>query len=78
MEDKIRQISRGRTGKNIIEVLEGLKTIVADVRTPMKIQDRAIENTVRLAVIEAIDTFFIDKMKVYNNELERPEANEYM
>ena len=78
MEDKIKQISKGRTGKYIIEVLEGLKSIVADVRTPMKIQDKAIENTVRIAVIEAIDTFFIEKMKVYNNELEKPEVNEYM
>lgn len=76
MKDKLELLSKGRTGKTLLEVLENVKRQVADIRTPLKIRAE-ISNEVRLGIIEAIDLFLVEKLKIYNGELDRPDDREF-
>lgn len=77
IDEKIRLLSKGRTGKNLIDVLEDIKQKVADIRTPLKIKAE-IANEVRLGIIEALDLFLVEKLKVLSGELEAPDPNEHV
>lgn len=77
MNDEIRQLAKGRAGRNLIKVLEDVKRQVADIRTPLKIR-KEIENEVRLGIIEALDMFLVEKLKVMSGELESPDPNEHI
>lgn len=76
MQDKINTIARGRTGKNLLELLDLIKKEIADIRTPLKIR-KEIENEVRLGIIEAIDIFLVDKIRVSMGEVTPPNEDEY-
>jgi hypothetical protein len=77
MEDKLKVLAKGRNGKMIVEVLEEVKRKVADIRTPLKIR-KEIENEVRLGIIEAIDMFLVEKLKVLSGVVEPQDANEFI
>jgi hypothetical protein len=77
MEDKLKVLAKGRNGKMIMEVLEDVKRRVADIRTPLKIR-KEIENEVRIGIIEAIDIFLVDKLKVASGVVEPQDANEFI
>ena len=77
MDQKILSLSKGRTGKLLIEVLEDVKRQVADIRTPIKIKPE-IANEVRLGIIEALDTFLVEKLKIAAGELDLPDPNEHL
>lgn len=76
MKDKLEMLSKGRTGKTLLEVLEDVKRQVADIRTPLKIKPE-ISNEVRLGIIEAIDIFLVDRIRVLGNIVEAPDPNEH-
>lgn len=76
MQEKISQLAKGRTGKTLMEVLEEIKRNIADIRTPLKIR-KEIENEVRLGIIEAIDIFLVEKLKIASGELNPPREDEY-
>ena len=77
MQEIIRQLAKGKTGKNILILLEDVKRQVADIRTPLKVE-RAIENEVRLGIIEALDTFLVEKLKIVAGDLEEQDPNEHI
>lgn len=77
MEEKLQQLAKGRSGKNLIEILEEIKQKVADIRTPIAVRGE-IANEVRLGIIEAIDTFLVDKLKIYSGVLEAPDPDEHI
>ena len=77
MEDKLKVLAKGRNGKMIMEVLEEVKRKVADIRTPLKIR-KEIENEVRLGIIEAIDIFLVEKLKVASGSVVPQDANEFI
>lgn len=77
MDERIRQLAKGKQGKNLIAVLEDIKRQVADIRTPLKVS-REIENEVRLGIIEALDSFLVEKLKVVSGEIEQYDANEHL
>lgn len=76
MQEKISQLAKGRTGKTLVEVLENIKREIADIRTPLKIR-KEIENEVRLGIIEALDVFLVEKLKIASGELNPPSADDY-
>ena len=78
MDERIRALARGRQGKNLVEVLKDMQREIADIRTPMKNIRPEIVNDVRLGIIEALDVFLIDKLKVVSGELEAPDPNEHI
>lgn len=77
MENKLKAISRGRSGKLLLEVLEETKDAVANIRTPLKVR-KEIENEVRLGIIEAIDVFLVEKIKVLRGANEAQDVNEFI
>jgi len=77
MDRIIQQLARGKTGKNLLEVLEDVKRRVADIRTPLKVPGE-IENAVRLGVIEALDSFLVEKLKIYAGDINEPDPNEHI
>jgi hypothetical protein len=77
MNDKLQQLAQGRRGKAIIEALQEVQKQVADIRTPLKIRPE-IANEVRLGIIEALDTFLIEKLRVYSGEIDPPNPNEHI
>lgn len=76
MDKKIETLSKGRYGKVLIEVLEEIKMKIADIRTPIQVRSE-IQNEVRLGIIECLDTFLVEKLKVLSGELEEPDPNEH-
>lgn len=77
MENKLQQLARGKTGKNLLEVLEDTKRRVADIRTPLKVPSE-IENAVRLGIIEALDSFLVEKLKIYAGDINEADPNEHI
>ena len=77
MNDKFETLAKGRYGKTLLEVLEETKRKVADIRTPLKIRPE-IANDVRLGIIECIDIFLVDKLKVLSGELQPGDPNEHI
>jgi hypothetical protein len=77
MEDTLKILAKGRNGKLIRELLEEVKRKVADIRTPLKIK-REIENEVRLGVIECLDIFLVEPLKVASGVVEPQDANEFI
>lgn len=77
MQEKLRRLSKGRTGRDILEVLEAVKAKVADIRTPLKVK-REIENEVRLGIIEAIDMLLVEPLKINSGEIDPPDPNEHL
>ncbi len=74
--NKLELISKGRTGKTLLEVLEGVKQKVADIRTPITVRPE-IQNEVRLGIIEALDSFLIEKIRIFHGEIEAPNEDEF-
>jgi len=77
MESKLKTLSRGRTGKLVIEVLEEVIRDVADVRTSLKVKPE-LENQVRLGIIEILEERLVDKLKVLTGKITPPEINEFI
>ena len=73
-KDSIDLLSKGRYGKILIETLEQIKSEVADVRNPLKV-DKNIENEVRLGIIESLDGLLVEKLKIIRRELNPSEDN---
>ena len=73
--DKIAILGKGRGGKLLLELLEEIKMKVADIRTPMKVKSE-IENQVRLGVIEAIDIYLVEPLKILSGAVEPPRAGD--
>ena len=76
MDKKLESLAKGRYGKLLIEVLEEIKTKTADIRTPIKVRSE-IQNEVRIGIIECLDTFLVEKLKILAGELEEPDPNEH-
>lgn len=76
MDEKIKNLAKGKSGRNLIEVLEEVKAKVADIRTPIKIRAE-IQNEVRMAVIECLDLFLIEKLKIMSGSVNPQDPNEY-
>lgn len=76
MNDKIKILAKGRGGKLLLEVCEEMKRKIADIRTPMKVKSE-IENQVRLGMIEAIDIYLVEPLKVAGGVVEPPNPNEF-
>lgn len=77
MESNLKVLSKGRSGKLLLEVCEEVKRRVADVRNPIKAK-LEIQNEVRLAVIEVIDSMLVEKIKVLSGEVSPPNKNEFI
>jgi len=77
MNNKFEKLARGQYGRILLEVLEDTKRQVADIRTPMKIKPE-IANEVRLGVIEALDIYLVDKLKVLTGEINPADPNEHL
>jgi len=77
LNDKFEILAKGRYGKVLREVLEETKRQVADIRTPLKSKPE-LENQVRLGIIEAIDIFLVDKLKVLTGDLNPTDPNEHI
>lgn len=75
MDEKLKNLAKGRTGKNIIDVLNDLQAKVADIRTPMMVKEH--QNEIRLAVIQVIQEHLIDKLKMYSGEITPADPNEF-
>lgn len=73
--EKLKILGKGRTGKLLLELCEEIKMKVADIRTPMKVKAE-IENQVRLGVIEALDIYLVEPLKVLNGFVEPPRAGD--
>lgn len=76
MKDNLKILAKGRGGKLLLEVIEEMKRKVADIRTPMKVKSE-IENQVRLGVIEALDIYLVEPLKVAGGLVELPDRNEF-
>lgn len=77
MDSNLQSLSKGVTGKRLLAVLQDVKAKVADIRTPLSIK-KEIENEVRLGIIEALDSFLVEKLLVFNNDLELPNPDEHV
>lgn len=77
MNNKFEKLAKGQYGKILLDVLEEIKRSVADIRTPLKIKPE-ISNEVRLGIIEALDIFLVDKLKVLMGDLAPPDSNEHI
>lgn len=75
LDEKIRALSSKGTSKNLLELVEAIKSTVADVRTPLKVKPD-IENEVRLGIIEALDLYIAEPLRTLRGELERPNPDE--
>lgn len=80
MNIKLQRLSKGSTGKLLMEVLEEVKRKVADIRTPLNAKSvkKEFENEIRLGIIECIDIFLVDELKVMNGDLEKPNPDEHV
>lgn len=76
MDEKLKSLAKGRAGKNLIEVLEGIQAKVADIRTPMAITEH--QNEIRLGVIQILDEHIISKLKIYSNEMNPTNPNDFV
>lgn len=70
-------LSKGRGGKILLEVLEGVMSKVADVRKNLNVRPD-IQNEVRLGVIQIIQEELVDKLKVVMGELSPQDPNEHL
>lgn len=76
MSAKLNRLSKGTTGKLLLEVLEEVKQTVADIRTPMTV--KGDQNEIRLGIIEAIDSFLVEPLRVNRQELEPQDNDEFL
>lgn len=74
-QDKLRAIARGTKGTFLIEYLEKIKSVVADVRTPLTNVRPEVEREVRIGICDVIDELLIQKFKVLADEITPPEDN---
>lgn len=74
--ENLQILSKGRSGSLLLEVCEGLKREIADIRTPLQVKAE-IENQVRLALIGLIDTHLVNKIKGYRGEVKPQFPEEY-
>lgn len=75
-ESNLKILSKGRSGKLLLEVCEEIKRKVADIRTPLKIRAE-IQNEVRLGIIEALDTFLVERVKLLGGLVDPQDPNEF-
>ena len=73
--DKLITLGKGRGSKLLLELCEEIKMKIADIRTPLKVKAE-IENQVRLGVIEALDIYLVEPLKVLNGAVEPPRAGD--
>lgn len=76
MNDKLARLAKGPNGRILLEVLEDTKRQIADIRTPLKVKPE-LANEIRLGIIEAIDTFLVEKLKIASGEISPPNPNEH-
>jgi hypothetical protein len=77
MNEKLRRLAKGTTGKLLREVLLEAQQKVADIRTPLKVKPD-IENEVRLGIIEAIDVLLLEPLLVAGGNYEPQDPNEFV
>jgi hypothetical protein len=77
IDEKIKRLAKGRYGEDLIEILKGVQSVIADVRTPIKSRPE-IANEVRIGIIEALDVFLIDKLRIMSGEISPPDLNEHI
>ena len=65
-------LSASLEGSQLYEFLEEVKYKVADVRTPLNVEN---EIAVRKAVCETIDELIIQRLKTANNPIEKTQDN---
>lgn len=75
-DGNLKILSKGRSGRLLLEVCEEIKRKVADIRTPLKIRAE-IQNEVRLGIIEAIDSFIVERVKVFSGAIDPQDPNEF-
>lgn len=76
MNEKLKNLAKGRSGKTLIEVLEAVQAKVADIRTPMVIKEH--ENEIRLGVIQILEEHLISPLKIYSNDINPTNPNDFM
>jgi hypothetical protein len=76
MDEKLKALAKGKSGKNLIEVLVGVQALVADIRTPLDITEN--QNEIRLGVIKILEEQIINKLRVYNSENNPSNPNEFV
>lgn len=77
MEDKLKILSKGRSGKLLLEVCEDIKRQVADIRTDIPVKSE-IANEVRLGVIGVIDKFIVERIKILSGVVGPQDSNEFL
>lgn len=77
MKNTLKLLAKGKdTRELLLKAFEEIKQKVADIRTPLKVKAE-IENQVRLGVIEAIDIYLVEPLKVAGGKVEPPDRNEF-
>lgn len=66
-QKKLRTLANSSMGKFMIEYAELIKDEAADVRNKLEVKPE-IENEVRKAVCELLDTYLIQKLNVLNGQ----------
>ena len=69
VEARLEKLASSSAGDFLVEYLDLVKNYVADVRNPMNIEP-AIENQVRKATCDVIDSYIVRRIKVLSGKLE--------
>lgn len=76
MDEKLKNLAKGRSGKTLIEVLEAVQAKIADIRTPLTVKEH--ENEIRLGVIQILEEQLISKLKIYSNDINPTNPNDFV
>jgi hypothetical protein len=79
MNEKLKLLAKGRSGKLLLELMREIQMKVADIREPIPVKKEIAED-VRLGVIGVLEKFIISPLKVAGGVVEPPisgDAKEY-